>query len=393
MSVREAERTGPPDVRGSSAPVPAMTLAAGALSLALVILGSIAIQAAYALRHDPITAECKAKGLEHFVPSPNPALPGKGIQGSEGICHIVTAARSGAETVVLVLALGLGIGAAVVGFSRYRRMDTRRRRTEALTGAILGVQGIALAAFALWFRTGSGMFSFVRNFLNFDLINGFWLTAFLNGAKNTIFLAVGGELGGIAIGLLLAMLVLSDYQAVRAPARVYINFFRGTPLIWQLSFVYFAITLGLGVKFSAYSAALIVFSLNTGAYAAEVFRAGIQSIERGQLEASRGLGMSYLQSMRYVIVPQAIRRVIPPLLNEFVILIKDTALITVLGVLQSQRELFVTSQDGYATFSNATFFVASAIGYLAITLPLIRAVNAVERRLRSGLVGIAGGFG
>jgi polar amino acid transport system permease protein len=370
-----------------------MTLAAGALSLALVILGSIAIQAAYALRHDPITAECKAKGLEHFVPSPNPALPGKGIQGSEGICHIVTAARSGAETVVLVLALGLGIGAAVVGFSRYRRMDTRRRRTEALTGAILGVQGIALAAFALWFRTGSGMFSFVRNFLNFDLINGFWLTAFLNGAKNTIFLAVGGELGGIAIGLLLAMLVLSDYQAVRAPARVYINFFRGTPLIWQLSFVYFAITLGLGVKFSAYSAALIVFSLNTGAYAAEVFRAGIQSIERGQLEASRGLGMSYLQSMRYVIVPQAIRRVIPPLLNEFVILIKDTALITVLGVLQSQRELFVTSQDGYATFSNATFFVASAIGYLAITLPLIRAVNAVERRLRSGLVGIAGGFG
>jgi len=393
VSVREAERTGPPDVRGSSAPVPAMTLAAGALSLALVILGSIAIQAAYALRHDPITAECKAKGLEHFVPSPNPALPGKGIQGSEGICHIVTAARSGAETVVLVLALGLGIGAAVVGFSRYRRMDTRRRRTEALTGAILGVQGIALAAFALWFRTGSGMFSFVRNFLNFDLINGFWLTAFLNGAKNTIFLAVGGELGGIAIGLLLAMLVLSDYQAVRAPARVYINFFRGTPLIWQLSFVYFAITLGLGVKFSAYSAALIVFSLNTGAYAAEVFRAGIQSIERGQLEASRGLGMSYLQSMRYVIVPQAIRRVIPPLLNEFVILIKDTALITVLGVLQSQRELFVTSQDGYATFSNATFFVASAIGYLAITLPLIRAVNAVERRLRSGLVGIAGGFG
>jgi polar amino acid transport system permease protein len=393
MAVRQAERTGPPDVRGKSAPVPAMTLAAGALSLALVILGSMAIQAAYALRHDPITAECKAKGLEHFVPSPNAALPGKGIQGSEGICHIVTAARSDAETVVLVLALGLGIGAAVVGFSRYRRMDTRRRRTEALTGAILGVQGIALAGFALWFRTGSGMFSFVRNFLNFDLINGFWLTAFLNGAKNTIFLAVGGELGGIAIGLLLAMLVLSDYQAVRAPARVYINFFRGTPLIWQLSFVYFAITLGLGVKFSAYSAALIVFSLNTGAYAAEVFRAGIQSIERGQLEASRGLGMSYLQSMRYVIVPQAIRRVIPPLLNEFVILIKDTALITVLGVFQSQRELFVTSQDGYATFSNATFFVASAIGYLAITLPLIRAVNAVERRLRSGLVGIAGGFG
>ena len=179
---------------------------------------------------------------------------------------------------------------------------------------------------------------------------------------------------------------------VRAPARVYVNFFRGTPLIWQLSFFYFLFILGFNLHFSAFTAALIVFSLNTGAYASEVFRAGIQSIERGQMEAARSLGFSYLQAMRYAIVPQAIRRVIPPLLNEFVILIKDTALITVLGLVASQYELYVASQTGYSDTANATFFVATAIGYLAITLPLIRAVNAVERKLRSGLVSVAGGM-
>jgi polar amino acid transport system permease protein len=171
---------------------------------------------------------------------------------------------------------------------------------------------------------------------------------------------------------------------------VYVNFFRGTPLIWQLSFFYFLLVLGLGFHVSTYFAALLVFSLNTGAYASEVFRAGIQSIERGQMEAARGLGFSYLQAMRYAIVPQAIRRVIPPLLNEFVILIKDTALVIVLGLLVSQYELYSASQNGYSATGNATFFVASAIGYLVITLPLIGAVNAVERRLRSGLVGIGG---
>jgi His/Glu/Gln/Arg/opine family amino acid ABC transporter permease subunit len=250
---------------------------------------------------------------------------------------------------------------------------------------------VALAAFLLWFRSGDTIFAFVRNFLNFTLLRPY-IGALFRGAKNTIVLAVGGEFGGIVIGLTLARFLMSARRTVRAPARVYVNFFRGTPLIWQLSFFYFLFVLGLGLHMSAYAAALIVFSLNTGAYASEVFRAGIQSIERGQMEAARGLGFSYLQAMRYAIVPQGIRRVIPPLLNEFVILIKDTALITVLGLVASQYELYVTSQTGYSDTANATFFVATAIGYLAITLPLIRGVNAVERRLRSGLVGIAGGL-
>jgi polar amino acid transport system substrate-binding protein len=94
--------------------------------------------------------------------------------------------------------------------------------------------------------------------------------------------------------------------------------------------------------------------------------------------------------MRFAIVPQAVRRVIPPLMNEFVILIKDTALVIVLGLLESQYELFTWARQGVSDTFNATFFTATALGYLAVTLPLIRLVNSVEKRLRSGLVSIAG---
>ena len=393
VATEPIERSAPPDIRGPTAPIPLAIFVAGIVGLALVVLGTVGTELFGNLVGGPLTPACKAAGLHHFVPPPNPALPGRGIQGAEGICNIIMTARSSAETAILVLAMVFGLAAIVAGFVTFRRWDTRRRRSHALTGAILGIQAVVLAGFVLWFRSGSGMFTFVRNELNFTLVNGIWVRAFLTGAKNTLLLAVGGEIGGIVIGLFLAMLALSDKRAVRAPARVYVNFFRGTPLIWQLAFFYFGLSLGLGLNFSSYTVALIVFSLNTGAYASEVFRAGIQSIERGQLEASRGLGLSYLQSMGYVIVPQAFRRVIPPLLNEFVILIKDTALVVILGLITSQRELFSVAQDGYSATYNATFFVATAIGYLIVTLPMIRVVTAVERKLRSGLVGIVGGFG
>jgi His/Glu/Gln/Arg/opine family amino acid ABC transporter permease subunit len=276
-----------------------------------------------------------------------------------------------------------------VGFGTYRRMDSKRKRDHALTGANLGLQAVIVGGFLLWFRGGETIVTFTRNFLNFAILEGSF-AGFVRGAKYTLFLAFGGEIGGIVIGLILAIFATSERRVVRAPARIYINFFRGTPLIWQLGFFYFVLILGLGLKVSAFTAALIVFGLNTGAYAAEVFRAGIQSIERGQMEAARGLGFSYLQAMRYAIVPQAIRRVIPPLMNEFVILIKDTALIAVLGVSLNQQDIFSFARSGYSDTFSATFFVGAAIAYLVITLPLIRIVNLVEGRLRSGLVGIAG---
>ena len=388
MAVVTAEQTRAPDVRGPTARLPAGILATGILALSAIVLGTAAVQIGYAVAGGGVSPFCRAQGVVPFNPKTQ-----KGITGAEGVCHIVDAAKSSPATVLVLVGIGLGVAAAVAGFTLYRGMDSRRKRDHAIAGAVLGIQAVVLGGALLWFRSGHLFLIFVRNFFNFTLLKEH-IGAFFQGAKNTVLLAVGGEIGGIVIGLILSLFTLSARRSVRAPARAYINFFRGTPLIWQLSFFYFGISLGLGLHFfDTYKTAILVFALNTGAYAAEVFRAGIQSIERGQLEAARGLGLSYIQAMRHVVVPQAVRRVIPPLMNEFVILIKDTALIIVIGVTLSQRELFITAQDGYSETFNATFFIAAAIGYLIVTLPMIWLVNQVERRLRSGLVGIAGGFG
>jgi His/Glu/Gln/Arg/opine family amino acid ABC transporter permease subunit len=386
----ENSREGPPDVRGPTAPLPASILGAGAAALVAVIGGTIAVQVAHAMKGGPVSPTC----IANLFPG-SPTSPGSGgallakLEGGRNVCHIADALRSTEQTTLFFLAIALGVGAAIAGFAMHRRMDTKRKREHCLTGAVLGIQAVIVAAVLMGFRAGNPD-NFALQFLNFVKLKGYGF-AFLRGAKNTLQLALVGEIGGVVLGLILALFVLSDRRAVRAPARVYINFFRGTPLLWQLATFYFGFALGLQIKLSAYQTAMIVFALNTAAYAAEVFRAGIQSIERGQMEAARSLGMSYLQAMRYAIVPQAVRRVIPPLMNEFVILIKDTSLILVLGLTASEFDILTVARTGYSDTFNATFFVAAAVGYLAITLPLIRAVNAVERRLRSGLVGITAG--
>ncbi|MGH7377977.1 MAG: amino acid ABC transporter permease [Candidatus Methylomirabilales bacterium] len=311
--------------------------------------------------------------------------------------RLVEGLLSAPTAVILDLGLALGAVAIALGFATYRRMPTKRSREQSIAGAVLGIQALVVGLIIVVFRTFGDPDLFIRLFFKAGILEGH-RGACVRGALNTIILAVTGEVGGIIVGLLLAMLAMSKRAVVRAPARVYINFFRGTPLIWQLSVFYFGFSIGLGIRpaidvgpiqlSAAYTIAVIVFILNTGAYAAEVFRAGIQSIERGQLEAARSLGMSYPQAMRYAVVPQAVRRVIPPLMNEFVILIKDTSLVLVLGLAVGELELYTTAREGYSDTFNASFFTAAAIGYLAITLPSIWAVNRLERRLRSGLVGV-----
>ncbi len=367
----------PPDVRGPTAPLPRAIFLIGVASLLVLAIGTVLIQVDYAVVAPNLSQECIAVGVD------------SGFDGHAGVCHIVEGLRSTEQVTVLALSILLGLTAIVLGFSTFRKMDTRRKRDNAYDGAILGIQAVLISLF-LWVFTSAHQFLiFAKNDLNFALLSGH-IDDFLRGAKNTLLLAFSGEAGGIVIGLVLSLMVLSARRVVRAPARTYINFFRGTPLIWQLSFFYFALFLALGINWSPFVVAAIVFALNTGAYAAEVFRAGIQSIERGQVEAARGLGMSYLQSMRYVVVPQAFRRVIPPLMNEFVILIKDTSLVIVLGLVAGQFELFSTARDLYSSTYSATAYIAVALGYLAVTLPLIALVNYVERRLRSGLVGVGG---
>jgi His/Glu/Gln/Arg/opine family amino acid ABC transporter permease subunit len=374
MAVAAEAPQSPPDTRGGTAPVPLSILVGGLAALIVSLGGTLAIQLAYALGgSDTVTRECMAEGVQ------------PDLVGALGVCHVIEAFRSRAETIVLLIGLVVGL-AATVGFAVNGRMPSRRMREQTIAGAVLGVQAVVVALVLFYFRSGS-IFRFVNTFMNVEVLEGS-LDGFIRGATNTVLLAFVGEFGGVIIGLTLAVLNLSNRRSVRAPARVYINFFRGTPLIWQLSAFYFGLALGLRLNLSAYVTAMIVFALNTGAYAAEVFRAGIQSIEPGQMEAARSLGMTYGQAMRYAIVPQAVRRVIPPLMNEFVILIKDTSLITVLGLLASELDIFSFAREGYSSTANATYFVAAAAGYLAVTLPLIRIVNAVEARLHSGLLGL-----
>jgi His/Glu/Gln/Arg/opine family amino acid ABC transporter permease subunit len=299
---------------------------------------------------------------------------------------LVRGFKSNEMTGVTLWAIVLGAVAAILGWGAYRRMPTKVSREEAVAGAVLGAQGVALGALFLWFSSGDVQ-TFAVNYLDFAPVNQ-QLDAFFNGAKNTLVLALTSEVAGIALGLTLAVFAISKGAVVRAPARAYINFFRGTPLLWQIIFIGVGLPLGLGLDISTYTAGIIALSLNMAAYSAEVFRAGIQSIDRSQLDAARGLGMSYMQAMRYAVIPQAIRRVIPPLMNEFVILVKDTSLVLFLGLATGERELMSVGNQGYGNTFNATFLIYTAIGYLAICLPAIRLVNMVERRLRSGLVGV-----
>jgi polar amino acid transport system permease protein len=311
------------------------------------------------------------------------------MKGFTPLEDLVAGFKSGAFRGVLWTAVALGVVAIAGAALIFKRQGTKISREETIAAALLGVQGIVLSLLLIGFASGDVQ-KFAENYLDFRIIGEQdpGLKDFFNAAKNTVVLAFSAEFFGVLLGLVLAVFAISKRAVMRAPARAYINLFRGTPLILQIIFIGVGLPIGLGINIPSYRAMIIALSLNAAAYMAEVFRAGIQSIERGQLEAARGLGMSYMQAMRYAILPQAVRRVIPPLLNEFVILIKDTALVLVLGLTADQRELMTYGDFGVANTFNASFYILIAAGYLAIALPLIRVVNVVERKMRSGLVGV-----
>jgi His/Glu/Gln/Arg/opine family amino acid ABC transporter permease subunit len=214
------------------------------------------------------------------------------------------------------------------------------------------------------------------NYLDFGIIFNN-LDAILQGVLVTISLALLAEVLGIILGLVLALLKISRARILSWPAQVYIDFFRGTPLLVQITIIYFT-TASVGLRFeSLFFAGLVALTLNSAAYVAEIFRAGIQSIDKGQMEAGRASGLSYPQTMRYIIVPQAFRRTIPPLTNEFVTLVKDTSLVSVLGLAELLRAARVLQAETF----NGTPLIAAAFIYLIICLPLIYLANGLERRL------------
>jgi polar amino acid transport system permease protein len=309
------------------------------------------------------------------------------LNGFTPVDNLIRGFKSNEVTGLGITSIVLGVLGMVGGWGLYRRMPTKVAREQAVAGAVLGVQAAFFGGLLVYFSEGN-VDIFAINFFDYNAVKsrlwpGFWV-----GIRNTVTMALSSEFLGIVLGIILAVFAISKRAVVRAPARAYINFFRGTPLVWQIVFIGAGIPLAFALDIGPYTAMIIALSLNAGAYTAEVFRAGIQSIERGQLEAARSLGMSYMQAMRYSILPQAIRRVVPPLMNEFVILIKDTSLIIVLGLTQGQRDIMGWGQSGVQNSFNSSFYIMVALGYLAISLPSIRLVNMLERKLRSGLVGV-----
>lgn len=202
------------------------------------------------------------------------------------------------------------------------------------------------------------------------------------GALLTLELTAGAVAIGVIIGLFMALGRLSKHKLLRAGAIAYIDFFRGTPLLIQIFLVYFGIpalfkwqTMPDNYQFIA---GILAMGLNSGAYIAEIFRAGIQSIDRGQSEAARSLGMTQTQAMRYIILPQAIKRTIPPLGNEFIALLKDSSLLSIIAI----QELFYTGKIIVGrTFQPVPMYLAVALYYLVMTQLIAQWVAYMERRL------------
>ncbi|KJS50801.1 MAG: nickel transporter [Peptococcaceae bacterium BRH_c23] len=198
----------------------------------------------------------------------------------------------------------------------------------------------------------------------------------------TLELTAGAVMIGLVIGLFMALARLSKNRLLRIGAIGYIDFFRGTPLLVQIFLVYFLVPKLLNWETLPdnyqYIAGVLAMGLNSGAYIAEIFRAGIQSIDRGQSEAARSLGMTHSQSLRYVILPQAFKRVIPPLGNEFIALLKDSSLLSIIAI----QELFYSAKIiAGRTYQPIPMYIAAALYYLVMTQLITQWVSYMERRL------------
>ena len=256
------------------------------------------------------------------------------------------------------------------------------RRGRALAKIGLGAAAVGAIASYVHGAVLSGSLdleAFGLAYFNREVLRAIW-GDLLRAAVNTIKYAAIAEALGIALGLVVATFAISKRARLRIPAIAYVDVIRGLPLLMLLFLVYFGPPF-VGITLPTTTAGITALTLNSSAYIAEIFRAGIQSIERGQMDAARSLGMPYPTAMLFVVIPQAVRRVIPPLTNEFVALIKDTSLLVVLGATVGTRELLLAARQSASASFSPTPYMAASIIYLAMTLPLIRVVTWLEKRI------------
>jgi polar amino acid transport system substrate-binding protein len=223
-------------------------------------------------------------------------------------------------------------------------------------------------------------------FFDWDLYKQAIPAMVTTGLPNTLILTVSSSVIGLVVGMALAVAGISRTRWLRWPARVYTDIFRGLPEV----VIILLIGLGIGpivgglTNNNPYPLGIAALGLTAAAYVGEIFRSGIQSVEPGQLDASRALGLSYHTAMRMVVIPQGIRRVLPALVNQFIALLKASALVYFLGLIAGQRELFQVGRDLNAQTGSLSPLVAAGVFYLMLTIPLTHLVNLVDNRLRHG---------
>lgn len=197
---------------------------------------------------------------------------------------------------------------------------------------------------------------------------------FITGVKYTLILSIISAFLGVMLGGILALMKISKSSILKSIASVYIEFIRGTPLLVQLYIIY----AGLPFDLDKVTAGIIALSINSAAYVAEIIRSGIEGVDEGQMEASRSLGMGHWMSMRYIIIPQGFKKILPVLGNEFIAIIKESSIISVIG---ASELMYSTNNVRAATYKTIEPLGVTAILYFIITFTISKLVVRLERRL------------
>ncbi|MDU4889734.1 MAG: amino acid ABC transporter permease [Clostridium sp.] len=219
--------------------------------------------------------------------------------------------------------------------------------------------------------------------LSFKFLEKYY-PVFIEGIKFTLLVSLLAVVFGVIFGTILCFMKRSKLRVLRIPipkiiASIYIEFVRGTPLLLQIFIVYFGLNT-FGFKFSPITACVIALSLNSGAYVAEIIRSGIDAVDKGQLEAARSLGMTQSKAMQYIILPQAIKNILPAIGNEFVTIIKESSMASSIGVAEiTYAGKLVTG----ATYRNFEPLIVAAVCYFILTFTLGRLMAYVERRFKA----------
>jgi len=215
------------------------------------------------------------------------------------------------------------------------------------------------------------MFDYILTFLPSILF-------IIKGISVTLQFSVISVFFGLIIGILLAILKISKKSWLRLTSNLYTSIFRGTPLLIQLSIIYFALPNLIGIKLSIFFAGIVTFSLNSGAYVSEIIRAGINSVDKGQFEAAKALGIPPILMMKDIILPQAIKNILPSLINELINLIKESALISIIGGMDLMKRAQLVSAETYDYFMP---MLTAAIIYYILVLIISRFGKIVEKKL------------